>query len=543
MVAKKKNRSLDALVDAINTTRVVYDGSRGGVGFRDGVVVPEPRSGGSGITSTDGARQLDFLTSPSYAGVLQKFGLDGSKFMQLLAELGISTGRPMSDVQQDDWNKQLLDSMLAAASEQDARNFNIKMRDEQRVWDSPTNQLARLMGAGISRDAAIQMLSGGSSGSGAGSVTGAAAPMSSGIPASQSTLNDIQGKTAIAGVVFGGLSAVTGLASLGISIPSAIAQVTAMNIGNALNEKTLIGLQSADALMSAFENAIETGVLSTADIDGFKNGTDAINYAFEHKDTDVFRPLFENGSFANVYGTKLGREMFSQLWKTVRSSQTDGTILDNYIKQQELQNVISQLQTEQIGAEISKIGSEESLNYQSVIESMRRVAQIDANIQVLDKQGKWIDIQSKWQPRVWQADISRTQAETSGLNIENAINEDVFEINHAGVPMLKQAYIDKCSFAMYHASVLNDPHLRQEYWASWLMDGYNAHALAWLKYAYNNAVGDFARENPNLFKLMQGFSYSGGFDAIKSAAELGGDAAGVAGAARTAGDLLKYIPK
>lgn len=460
-----------------------------------------------------------------------------SELLQILGSMGISIEN-MSGDQQADWNKQLLDQMFAQLSEEDARKYNQGVLAEQRLYDSPTNQLARLMAAGISRDKAIEMLSG-SGGSGGSVAAGSPAAQAAGIPASQSDLNRVQAQTAIANTVFGGISAVSGLVSLGVSIPSAVAQATTMNIQNALSQKALIGLQSADAVMSALENAVQTGVLSTKDIDGFSNGTDALNYIQDHKDTNAFKGLYESGAFAQVYGTKLGREMFSQAWKNLRSSKDDGTILDNYIESQKLQNALSGLQAEQIGAEMEKLGAETSAINQGMVESLHRIAQIDTNIEVLNEQGKWIRVQAEHMPDVWDAEIDLSHA-NAGFALANAesvrvqtdINRDVFEINHAGVPILKQKYIDECEFAAYHASTLNSKEARDQYWQAWMLEAENAHAAAFLKVQFNNAVGNFSVEHPHTWKLMQGFKYTGGFDAVRAGAEAGITADAVAKGAK-----------
>lgn len=460
--------------------------------------------------------------------------LNGDGLSQLLVQLGIDTGQ-MNAGETQDWNKQIMDALLQRMLQNEQRNYNKDVLNEQRIYDSPTNQLARLMGAGISRDAALQLLGGSGSGAGSGSAL-IADPMqlpASAIPATQSDLNAVQKDTAIANAVFGGISAVSGLVSLGISIPSAIAQTTALSIQNAMSQKALIGLQSADSVMSALENAVQVGVLSTKDVDGFSNATDALNYIQDHKDIAAFKGLFSNGSFANVYGTKLGREMFAQAWKNVRSSKDDGTILDEYIRNQKLQNTLAELQTDQIGAEIQKLGAETEAVYQDMLESCKRIAQMDAQILVLNKQGEWIDIQKKWQPKVWQAEINKTDAEINSLNTQTAINQDVFEVNHSGVPILKQKYLDDLELAAYKSATLNSPESRKQFWQAWAMEGENAHALAFMQNCYYNSVGDFATQYPETWKLSVGLKYSGAYDGIKT----GTETAGAVGAA------IKTLPK
>lgn len=533
MATKRKNvlPSKDEGFAPVGSNNIFNGNYPGGIGASPGTGLV---LGGTSTNQANYGNLLDFLGSIGYK--------DGNLLSVILSALGINTG-DMSEGQAVDWNKLLLDNQLALLSEQEKRKYNEGIRDEQRLYDNPQNVLARLMGAGISRDAAIQMLSGaGGSGSG-GLVTGDAAAFNAGIPASQSALNEQQTKSIPFQTMFGAISALSGLVSLGISIPQAVVNVTAMGIQNALSKKALVGLQSADAVMTAFSNALETGALTTEQIDGFSNGTDALNYAFKNKDNSEFQEIFANGSFAQVYGTKLGRDMFSQLWKSVRASKDDGTILDNYIQNQRLQNALAGLEAEQIGAEISKIGTETKVLEQNIVESLARVAEINANIQVLNKQGEWIDVQTKYQPKVWGAEIENLSAQSEALHVQTDYNRDLFEINHAGVPILKQKFIDECEFAAYHAATLNSKELRDKYWASWYNNADNAVAASYLQLLYNNGVGDFATEHPHLWKLCMGMSYSGGFDGVRAGAEVTGAAGAAAGGVGTLIKATKYVPK
>lgn len=263
--------------------------------------------------------------------------------LQLLYTLSINQNGKLSGDQRDDWNKQLLDSLLNYSLTQENRLYNEGIRDEQRLYDSPLNQLLRLTGAGISRDAAIAMLSG--SGSGVGSaIASQPAVAAPGIAPSQSKLNGIQGQTAIANTVLNGINTIAGLVGVGMSIPQALGHVKSLGIQNEMSQKALIGLQASDSVLGSLENAVSTGVLSTVDIDGFSSATDALNYIYDHRDTDAFKPVFDNGSFQQVYGTKLGREMFSNSWNNVRQSKDAGKMLDQFIKHSDLQNELLSIQ-------------------------------------------------------------------------------------------------------------------------------------------------------------------------------------------------------
>lgn len=214
------------------------------------------------------------------------------------------------------------------------RDYDWFLKQDQRNFDSPTNQLARLMGAGISRDAAIQMLSGSSSGAVVGGsapiVSAAASPGS--LPGTPGSF-DLQKGLGIASTVFEGINMIAGMVGMGLSIPQSIQQTKSLRMQNTLSQKSLQGLNAADAVLSSLQNAVTSGAISTSDMDGFSNATDALNYIFDHRDTNAFKPIFQSGAFQDVYGTKLGREMFTNAWNSVRQSKDAGTLLDQQIAQ------------------------------------------------------------------------------------------------------------------------------------------------------------------------------------------------------------------
>lgn len=308
-----------------------------------------------------------------WRNILSKIG-SGSDLTKLFAELGIGGFNP-KDAQIGDWNSELLKQILQYYITQEQRQYDQKLWNQQNIYDSPTNMLARLMGAGISRDAAIQMLSGGAGGSGASVPYGITGNQAGLIPESQSYANDVQAKTAIANTVFSGIGALSGLVSLGFSIPQAIQQVNALSMQNFMSQKAMIGLQAADDVLGALQSAVDLGVLSTEDIDGFSNATDALNYINDHKDTNAFKSVFDNGSFANVYGSKLGRQMFAEAWNNVRQSKDAGTLLDQHLRQQDLQNDLAEVNTA----------------------SARRQYYIDLNTTMLDIFKQYEDVALLWQ--------------------------------------------------------------------------------------------------------------------------------------------------
>lgn len=322
---------------------MAYTGKGSGRGGKNRGVYPEDQVAAAAKKAEEYRQKV--LNSPNPYGGGSKYSflssdpnsfryLDDDDIIQVISRLGI-TG-------DDDWSRVLMQYLTERLKTLDTREYNEKLLDEQRLYDSPLNQLARMMSSGISREAAMQMISGSGSGSGAAPYMSESAPLSV-LPPSQSELNEQQTEASRIQTLIGGLSAISGLVGLGMSMASAVTQITAQSIQNNMSQKALQGLEHSDSVMSALQNAVTSGVLSTADMDGFSNATDALNYINDHKDTNAFKPLFDSGAFQGVYGTKLGRDMFTQTWNSVRQSKDAGTLLDQYIGQQIAATELSQL--------------------------------------------------------------------------------------------------------------------------------------------------------------------------------------------------------
>ena len=212
-------------------------------------------------------------------------GSDDS-ILQLLRALGIEQNGGLKIPQRDDWNKQLLDTLTNYLLTLDNRNYNESMRDEQRIYDSPTNQLARLMGAGVSRDAAIQMLSGGSQ-----PIQSEAASAAQGIAPSESLKNGIDSALAPIQTAFDAISAVGGLVSLGFSIPQAIQQTRALKYGNFMNQQQQNAFNSVNSLTNSLQTAVSDGILTAQDLEGWSNANDAYKWLNDHADTNFVKHL------------------------------------------------------------------------------------------------------------------------------------------------------------------------------------------------------------------------------------------------------------
>lgn len=263
-------------------------------------------------------------------------GSDDS-IMQVLRALGIQQKGGLKIAQRDDWNKQLLDTLTNYLLTLDNRNYNESMRDEQRIYDSPTNQLSRLMGAGVSRDAAIQMLSGGSQ-----PIQSDAPSAAEGIAPSESMKNGVDSVLAPIQTALDAISTVGGLVSLGFSMPQAIQQTRALKYGNFMNQQQQNAFNSVNSLTNALQTAVSDGILTAQDLEGWSNANDAYKWLNDHADTNFVKPLADSGVLQGVFGSTIGREMFNSHWQQMRDARSGGELYDSFLRQQHLAEILSQ---------------------------------------------------------------------------------------------------------------------------------------------------------------------------------------------------------
>ena len=297
-------------------------------------------------------------------------GSDDS-IMQLLRALGIDQNGGLKIPQRDDWNKQLLDTLTNYLLTLENRNYNESMRDEQRIYDSPTNQLARLMGAGVSRDAAIQMLSGGSQ-----PIQSDAPSAAEGIAPSQSRLNGINAALAPIQTAFDAISAVGGLVSLGFSIPQAVQQTRSLKYGNFMNQQQQNAFNSVNSLTNALQTAVSNGVLTAQDLEGWSNANDAYKWLNDHADTNFVKPLADSGVLQGVFGSTLGREMFNSHWQQMRDARSGGDLYNSFLRQQHLEEGLKEVSTSAMRSQY----------YQTMISAFKDYMKTDVEMQTLWQQ-------------------------------------------------------------------------------------------------------------------------------------------------------------
>lgn len=246
-----------------------------------------------------------------YSGMLQH-NAGSNPFAQLLASLGIDEDRWVDENQRADWNKQLMDAQLQYYQDLEKRQYTQEQLNEQRVYDSPLNQLARLMGAGVSRDAAIAMLSGQ-----AGQPTIAESAVNTpGATASESRNAGVERALGIANAVFNGVSAVSGLASLGFTIPQAIQQTHFLKNQNLLTGRQLKAYDSTGQAYSLLKS-INAGADAFGSVG---SAIQAITQAANNGNADCAAFLQNGGANDMFSNVSFASQAMSQMYRSERAS-------------------------------------------------------------------------------------------------------------------------------------------------------------------------------------------------------------------------------
>ena len=183
---------------------------------------------------------------------------------QLLASLLGAGNAQFSDERWDMFYQYLLGMMQQA----NQRAFDIEQRDESRLYNNPMNELARLMGSGVSRDAALEILKGSAGGSGSLGVAGSGAFDAPSVSAPSGTM-ELQKQQSIAGMVFGSLAALSNLVQSGVSVAQGIEQVNQLKGQNYFSNKQIEAFDSVQQLTSALQTMQTNGEIEPSEIEKY----------------------------------------------------------------------------------------------------------------------------------------------------------------------------------------------------------------------------------------------------------------------------------
>lgn len=417
----------------------------------------------------------------------------------------------MSSVERTDM---LMQYILQLLTTNDQRAWDKSVLQEQRSYDNPMNQLARLLGAGISRDAAIQLLNGSGSGSG-----GSAALIGSGSGVSVPSVSAPSGTTEIARnqMAFGAAAAIANalvnLCSQGMQMAQAYETYQFQKNQSYLSTQQVEDYNAVNSINQQLQILSDNGLLGEKKVEDFRSANDLTNYlkSISADNPDVDK-LVRSDAFKRATGTIFGRDYLNQIMSARRGSQDAGKLADLAITQQELNNNLLSLNQESLSAEISKMRSETILIDSEVQKTMQDIAESRAKIQYINKQGKLVDVQT----------------EQAQLN---------YEYTSAGFPIMKENRINELRLqsmkwrALYNPEdVYNMTHTpnglpNKALSASldaWLQSPQNASDIAYLLSLRNGALAGFAENHPTLWKLVNVLSDMGILDMVKTGAEIYG---------------------
>lgn len=343
---------------------------------------------------------------------------------QFLASQGIFQGdnEYMSSGQRADWNKQILDTMLKYYQDLEERQYTQGVLNEQRIYDSPTNQLARLMGAGVSRDAAIAMLSGqGNSPTVAQGVE--AVP---GTSPTESLNNEMQRKLGIANAVFSGIDCLSSLVGLGFSVPQAIYQTSLLRGQAFLQKKDLDALQSTDDAFSIL-NAAGAGA------DAFGSASAAIGAITDlAKHGDVFAAQFiQRGGISKIRGNG---SLASNRFRTLGASEKDFEYnAGRYLAEMDMyaaNKAFTEMNTQKVAQEIENAKAEYS-------EICAQTVFIEQNTLTIQKQAEVFENQAKLLEKQGRTEDSKAYlTKAQGLR-QKLENDEVSALHNASMPALE----------------------------------------------------------------------------------------------------------
>lgn len=278
-----------------------------------GGVLPSGGSTGKKGSASTSPNDMD----DSWSSILgHNAGDDG--FLQWLASQGFGGSSDPGDAWAKDFNNFIMQKMVEYGQLKEDRAYNRSLQLDERTYNSPTNQLARLMGAGISRDAAIQLL-GGAGGSG-GSGVPYSQPFGSGdaTAPSQSKLNDVQAGTSIANSIFDGASALLSLTSFGLSVPQSLSQINMQRNASFMSDQQR---QAYEAASGAFQIINAAGVPNSSEVFGSIGSTLATLQSLAESGNMAASSFLQNGRGQLLQQTApFSSPMLSKIYQDERSA-------------------------------------------------------------------------------------------------------------------------------------------------------------------------------------------------------------------------------
>lgn len=293
----------------------------------------------------------------SILDILNGMGMNTGGIEQLLMLLSNIGGLDAKDYQ-DQLYQLLLKQYLTA----EQRNYDKSALDEQRIYDSPLNQLSRLMSAGIGRNAAIGMLS----------PTGEAGLIGSGANAQLPTQVASPSEKAmnIANTAINFVGAVGSLVGLGFSIPQSIMQTQMLKNANWLTESQINAYKSTGQAFSILQKA---GAATTA-FSSAANAASALNELAKSGNQDAATFIAQGGVDSMLANASFSSQTLGNLALSETSYKDYRNQFDLARKHDRLVNQLTQM-------DIDKTAADTRLALQQALESDARIQEIYQNIQ------------------------------------------------------------------------------------------------------------------------------------------------------------------
>lgn len=317
-------------------------------------------------SSTKGQNEMD----STYSEMLDHNANDG--FSQFLSSLGIQQSAGLSGSQRDSWNQYLLQQMLQYYMTQENRDYNRALQLDDRLYNAPTNQLARLMGAGISRDAAIQLLSGASGGSGSGVPYSQAASPADMASANEAGLMPFKAAASVFGMIAQTAGAIGSLGTFGLgaaSLATNLAATRATTAGQLLSnsqlQKTLNGIETASTVVGAISSAYQAGIIDKDH--NFESSQDMLKYIRDNADKyEPFNSLVSSGALDGISKDVYSLDALNHAYGSWRKSKDYNIDRKHIVSMQALDELFQDINIKGVQQEILQ-------SQQQISESIARV--------------------------------------------------------------------------------------------------------------------------------------------------------------------------
>lgn len=342
------------------------------------------------------------------------------------------------------WMQTLNQRQYEQAQTAEQRAYNEQVLNEQRMYDSPTALLQRLMATGMSREAALQMISqSGLGGSGSGSALIGDAAMAQ--PSYAAEYNQ-PGGTTLRNYIGAGtdiVNTLVNLFSMGINGFQAVASGTA-SIQQALALKQQdAAIKAGSAFNSMYQSAVDSGLIDKKAIHSFDDARSALLNLSQASSPAIY-DYMHNGGYEQMKSTPMALDYAGQYFNNnyshgdaVARSRQMMALADAYeLKPKEILTAIDKQD-----AEIQKIFHDIQLSDDTYDLEVRKV---DAEVGYMDAQSEL------------------TRETTKQRELENSRIKIALHREEITADDLDQVALYQASYELQIAQKTNDPQVMKD---------------------------------------------------------------------------------